>query len=85
MNKTFVIIVSVQQGPLVVTEVPTGTVDATTGVVTISDATGSHGGGTPMLSSMLMSGKWAIQSIQQLGQQSTNGALVNVFLLVANF
>jgi len=80
MNKTFVIIVSVQQGPLVVTEVPTGTADATTGVVTVSDATGSHGQGTPLLTAMLLSGKWSIQSIQQLGQQSA----INVFLLVAN-
>jgi hypothetical protein len=83
MNTTYVIIVSVQQGPLVVTEVPTGTVDATTGVPNVSDATGSHGGGTPLLNNMLLSGKWSIQSIQQLGQQNTNGALVNVFLLVA--
>jgi hypothetical protein len=83
MNKTFVIIVSVQQGPLVVTEVPTGTVDAA-GVVAVGDATGSHGQGTPLLTAMLQSGKWAIQSIQQLGQQSAGGALVNVFLLVAN-
>jgi hypothetical protein len=83
MNKTFVIIVSVQQGPLVVTEVPTGAVDAT-GAVTVSDATGSHGQGTPLLTAMLLSGKWSIQSIQQLGQQSANSALVNVFLLVAN-
>jgi hypothetical protein len=86
---TFMFIVTVQikdSGPSV-SEVPTSKAlpPPTTNPTDPSnlESSGSAGGGTPLLTALLASGKWSIQSIQQLGQQ-TNGSLTNLFLLVSN-